>query len=247
MDGDVTNGLLTVADRSGSITISSLEGTGLFKMNGQKVSLGRNNLSTAFAGLIKDVGAGSLGSITKIGTGTFTLTNANSYGGGATVTAGTLLVRNTTGSATGSGTVQVTAGTLGGGGTAAGAVTIGAGAFLAPAAVVGKQTTFTTQGSLTLNVDGIYTYTAKAKGRKVLSDKVVANGVTIIRATFLFQPRIQGSLQAGTVFSVITNTSAAPISETFVNLPDGAVLTAGGNSFQANYEGGDGNDLTLTV
>jgi len=30
-------------------------------------------------------------------------------------------------------------------------------------------------------------------------------------------------------------------------LPDGGIITIGANNFQANYEGGDGNDLTLTV
>jgi len=34
---------------------------------------------------------------------------------------------------------------------------------------------------------------------------------------------------------------------TFSNLADGAIVTIGSNTFQANYEGGDGNDLTLTV
>ena len=38
-----------------------------------------------------------------------------------------------------------------------------------------------------------------------------------------------------------------PIIGTFMNLPDGGTITAGSNTFQANYEGGDGNDLTLTV
>jgi len=30
-------------------------------------------------------------------------------------------------------------------------------------------------------------------------------------------------------------------------MPDGAILTVGSNHLQASYEGGDGNDLTLTV
>ena len=50
-----------------------------------------------------------------------------------------------------------------------------------------------------------------------------------------------------TVFTVINNTSVTPISGNFANLPDGSFLTSGGNTFQATYEGGDGNDLTLTV
>jgi hypothetical protein len=46
---------------------------------------------------------------------------------------------------------------------------------------------------------------------------------------------------------VIDTTSAFPISGTFASLPDGGTIAAGNNIFQANYEGGDGNDLTLTV
>jgi len=38
-----------------------------------------------------------------------------------------------------------------------------------------------------------------------------------------------------------------PISSTFSNLPDGGTITIGSSSFHANYEGRDGNDLTLTV
>jgi hypothetical protein len=54
-------------------------------------------------------------------------------------------------------------------------------------------------------------------------------------------------LTAGTVFTAISNTSAAPISGTFANLADNSTFTAGQNTYQASYSGGDGNDLTLTV
>ena len=54
-------------------------------------------------------------------------------------------------------------------------------------------------------------------------------------------------LDPGTSLKVISNTATSPIAGTFSNLPDGATITAGNNTFQANYEGGDGNDLTLTV
>jgi hypothetical protein len=49
------------------------------------------------------------------------------------------------------------------------------------------------------------------------------------------------------VLTLISNTSADPISGKFSNLPDGSIVTINGNNFQASYEGGDGNDLTLTV
>ena len=54
-------------------------------------------------------------------------------------------------------------------------------------------------------------------------------------------------LAPGTVFTVIDNTAAIIISGNFSNLADGETVTVSSNIFQANYEGGDGNDLTLTV
>jgi len=51
----------------------------------------------------------------------------------------------------------------------------------------------------------------------------------------------------GTVLPVISNTSANPISGAFSNLPDGGIVVVNGNNLQADYQGGDGNDLTLTV
>ena len=41
--------------------------------------------------------------------------------------------------------------------------------------------------------------------------------------------------------------TSSAIAGTFANLSDGASITIGSNTFQASYEGGDGNDLTLTV
>ncbi|HEV7298416.1 MAG TPA: autotransporter-associated beta strand repeat-containing protein [Tepidisphaeraceae bacterium] len=72
---------------------------------------------TTFSGLIND--GGQIQAVTKIGTGTVALTRpaGNTYDGGTTVSAGTLLVNNTSGSGTGTGGVLVGAsGTLGGSG-----------------------------------------------------------------------------------------------------------------------------------
>jgi hypothetical protein len=101
---------------------------------------------------------------------------------------------------------------------------------------------------LTFNPDAIYTYTFKARGSRAKTDKVVANGVTINgNASFNLSGQTQGALTQGLVLTVIDNTALTPISGTFSNLPDGGIVTVNGNNFQANYEGGDGNDLTLTV
>ena len=58
--------------------------------------------------------------------------------------------------------------------------------------------------------------------------------------------RVQSALTQGPILTVIKNTTATPIAGTFDNLPDGAIVKYG-NNLQANYKGGSGNDLTLTV
>ncbi|MFO0847712.1 MAG: autotransporter-associated beta strand repeat-containing protein [Gemmataceae bacterium] len=63
------------------------------------LTAGGDSTSTSFAGTI--VGGGAL---VKVGAGTFTLSRANTYAGGTTVSAGTLMVAGQSGSASGTGT-----------------------------------------------------------------------------------------------------------------------------------------------
>ena len=195
-------------------------------LGGVNLTVGTNNLSTTFSGVMQDGGfsGGTGGSLTKTGTGKLTLSGASTYTGITTVNAGTLLVSNTTGSATGPGAVKVNSGTLGGSGIITGAVTIGtgsgAGAFLAPAGGTRKQATLTSQSALTFNGDATYTYTFRAKGNKSRTDRVVALGVTInAGATFVSQGTVQGALQAGLVLTVISNPSATPITAPSATCP----------------------------
>ena len=232
------------------VTTGSLEGNGLVFLGIKNLSVGGNSLSTTFSGVISDGGeeGGVGGSLTKVGSGSLELSGVNTYTGGTTVSAGTLIVSNTTGSATGTGAVSVNAGTLGGSGIISGAVTVNSGAFLAPAHGTKTQSTLTVQSPLTFNSGSTYTYTFKAKGKQAKTDKVIANGVTINGgANVTIQGTTKGSLKAGTAYTLISNTSANPISGTFSNLADGAIVNVNGNNLQASYEGGDGNDLTLTV
>src|SRR5438105_14411440 len=53
-------------------------------------TIGGNNISGTFSGVIQNT-AGTL-SLTKTGTGTLTLSGANTFGGAATINAGTLSV-----------------------------------------------------------------------------------------------------------------------------------------------------------
>lgn len=54
-------------------------------------------------------------------------------------------------------------------------------------------------------------------------------------------------LPSGTAFTIISNAATTAIAGTFSNLADGSTLIVGGNTYHVSYEGGDGNDLTLTV
>ena len=82
------------------------------------------------------------GGLLKSGAGSLVLTTGNTYVDGTTVSAGALIVNNTTGSGTGSGAVIVNGGMLRGYGTISGPVTINAGGTVAPGddSSIGKLT-----------------------------------------------------------------------------------------------------------
>ena len=193
---------------------------------------------------------GTGGSIIKTGDATLTLTGGSTYTGGTTVEGGKLLVSNQSGSGTGSGPVEVSAGRLGGSGLIAGAVAVGSGgsgraAMLAPGSSQGRPGTLTIQSELTFNSDGSYECDLDTK--RATADQVIANGVTINGARFSLRDARGLTLGPDTVLTVINNTSSNPISGTFSNLPENGTLAVGANRFLVSYAGGDGNDLTLTV
>ncbi len=95
------------------------------------------------------------------------------------------------------------------------------------------------------DADAIFTF--KLNSDNGAAHTVNANGTAIRGATIVFDDLGNSALSLGTVLTVIDNTSANAIMGTFSNLANGSTLTVGSNTFQANYEGGDGNDLTLTV
>jgi autotransporter-associated beta strand protein len=203
-------------------------------------------LDNSFA--IEDGGFG--GSLTKIGKGKLVLSGQNIYSGGTAIKGGALVINNTTGSGTGSGPVEVSAGQLGGSGIIGGDVTVGNGGrrrgTLSPGDSEHRCDTLTIQSTLTFQSDAIYTFDLNS--RTAQSDSVVANGVTIDSgAQFSFSDIGHCRLPIGTVFIAVEDISANPIAGTFSNLPDQSTFTIKGNTYQVSYQGGDGNDLTLTI
>ena len=101
------------------------------------------------------------GGLTKLGAGALVLPIANTYSGSTLVSAGTLLVNNADGSATGAGTVTVNSGaTLGGSGTIAGQLILSSGALVTN--VVGSPLTI--GGAITLNGNTVKVISTAALG-----------------------------------------------------------------------------------
>ncbi|RTI36956.1 autotransporter, partial [Thermus scotoductus] len=81
----VANSAVAVTDFSssfgpnghGKLSAGSIAGGGTFNLGANELTVGSNNLSTVVSGVI----SGSGGSLVKIGTGTLTLSGANTYTG----------------------------------------------------------------------------------------------------------------------------------------------------------------------
>jgi autotransporter-associated beta strand protein len=102
-------------------------------------SIGANGSNTVFSGRITN-GVGAV-TVAKVGSGSLGLAGNNTYSGGTLVNGGTLLVNNTAGSGTGSGSVSVGSGaTLGGNGAIGGAVSVASGGTLSPGTSIGRLT-----------------------------------------------------------------------------------------------------------
>src|SRR5262249_45998170 len=150
--------------------------------------------------IINDEETGRCGGLTKVGTGTLTLTAHSEYCLGTTVNGGFLLAKFP--DAVGAGPVNVPDGTFGGPSTVVGNVTLGsgtgAGAVIAPSQGVGDVTTITIQKMLFFKADGNYLYRLNTK--KGTADQLIANGVKIDSgAQFNFKTVANKKLIAGIV------------------------------------------------
>ncbi|WID97602.1 autotransporter domain-containing protein [Bosea vestrisii] len=110
-------GLLNINDTLGTVTAGSIAGAGQIRIEADStLETGATNASTTFTGMIYDAG-----SIRKVGTGTLTLTQENTYSGGTTIAGGAISISKDSnlGSTSGAltldgGVLQVTGTTLNG-------------------------------------------------------------------------------------------------------------------------------------
>ena len=132
--------LATVSSSGTTLDIGALNGAATSYLKGGATGgrtftwrVGGINTDATYPGTIAENASSSILAINKTGTGTWSISGVNTYKGNTTVSAGKLLVNNTTGSGTGTGNVSIAANaTLGGSGTISGTVTMIAGASIEP-------------------------------------------------------------------------------------------------------------------
>jgi len=239
-------GKVTFAEAGGG-SINILSQAGTLTLNGTvsanvATSTATRNINFAGAGNIIVNGAITDGTddpviISKTGNGTTTVTNANTYTAGTSVTAGTFLVNNSTGSGTGTGAVNVTgtATTLGGTGSMDGGVTVGSGSILAPG---GAGIESLGAGSLALNDGSTFSFelntTSPAADLLFASDASAPLTLSGTVTLSLSDLGSGGALAMGTKLTLISyNTSWN--NGIFTGLADDSTFTFAGNQWVINY------------
>jgi autotransporter-associated beta strand protein len=243
------NSAVTLANTAGTTlalngfnnTIYSLAGGGAtggnVTLGSGTLTTGDTNATTTYAGVISGTFGGGL---IKVGTGTFTLSGANTYIGATTINAGTLFVTGSMSSG-GSAVTVNNSGTLGGTGTLNNrAVTVASGGFLAPGVTTGILST----GNVTLNSGSTFRVdvngTTAGTGYDQLNVTGTVNlGGATLAATGTITPAGPTSLL------LINNDGTDAVTGTFNGLAEGATVTINGGNFRISYVGGTGNDVVL--
>ncbi|MDF1754813.1 MAG: autotransporter-associated beta strand repeat-containing protein [Verrucomicrobiales bacterium] len=187
----------------------------------------------------------SVVSITRTGSGTVALNQANTYSGTTTVESGTLLINADHGAAPGTVTVANGA-TLGGNNTVGGNVIIESGGTLSPGSSLGDEGTLTFNqdlsiaGDATLDISG--TDISSHDVINVLGTLTLGGSLNLVDNGSDFT-----ALAADSQIALITvsGTSPASVSGMFTGLPEGTAVSLGGAEFTISYTGGDGNDIVL--
>jgi len=195
-------GTVTV-NATGNPLTAMIFGAGTLALGGNRI-FDIGSQSTEMSGLAVSTVISGGGSITKLGTGALRLDFANIYSGGTVVSAGGLVVSNTTGSGVGTGALVIQSGAfLRGTGIVGGATTIeaggilGAGDFAGNLSITAGNLTFT--NGLTLNDGAIFKFKLGTA-----SDKISLIGGVLTGAATPGSLTI--NLDAGTGFSAGTYT-----------------------------------------
>ena len=231
-------------------TIAALTGTGSVARHesattGQILAVGSGGASSAFDGVIRNTpgtGTGTMG-LKKIGAGTFTLGNTNTYTGITTVEGGTLVVNGSI-----AGSTNVTGGTLAGTGTvravaatSTGVVSPGTDSTIGTLSAVGNVSFVSTcQYLAQINSSGTPSSDRLAiTGNLALADaKLTVSdlGAAALSAT----TRLILATYSGTLTGTFKDATGATIAE-------GADIMVGSNTYKIKYADPEGADKAITL
>ena len=222
-----------------SQTIGSLAGAGTVTNSGiaspATLTEGGNNASTLFSGIIQD--GSSSTALTKAGTGTLTLSGANTYTGATNVNAGTLDVLGSIATST---LTSVNSGATLNGTGIVGDAEINAGGTFAPGVPNFPGTSMTVEGNLVFHSASVYEVEVNATGQ---GDQVIVNGAVNLTGSILSVLASNGTYQPSTNYVIIDNDDVDPVIGTFASVTTNlAFLTP-----SVVYNGGTGNDVVLTL
>ncbi len=230
---------------SGPVTLGSnltLDGgaaafSGATTLTGGSWTVTVNAGASAVLAAVGQSGTGSKG-LTKAGAGTLTLTAANTYTAMTTVAAGTLVLDVSVAG-------QVTVGpkgTLVSAGST-GNLTVQSRGTLDPGS--NGATGILSTGNLIFNPGGVFNVALDGTAAGAGYDQVSAGGRVNVTGAHL-NLTLGYTAQVGDTYTLVNNTQTGAVIGTFAGLPQNATLVVGGETFQINYKGGDGNDVTLT-
>ncbi len=225
---------VTLFNAASGVTVRIPSVVGVAGGNTHTLGLGGPSTTSAVTGPIADSPTGGgLVAVAMSGTGTWTLASGSTYTGGTTVASGKLLVTATTGSATGTGPVVVTGGTLAGVGTignATGPVTL-AGGTITVGTVAAADGSLLTTGAEAWNASGGYAVQASSTDGLTagpLSDKLAMSGLTVGASNTSgsqFTVTVNGSFTVGNGAMILLATDSNTSSPTAVN-PFSAAITS---------------------
>lgn len=224
-------GFLDLNDRAE--TTGAIDGFGVIDLGAGTLRAGADNASSTFSGLILGTG-----SIFKLGTGTWTLTDDNTYTGSTTVSAGTLVVEGSQPQSRV--TVNGTA-NLGGSGVIGDLQVFGSlKPGNSPGILTSSNVNFAAQGDFFVELNG----PAPGSGY----DQLNVRGTNQLGGSTLHVTVGSDLAPAeGDRFTIINNDGAEAIQGTFAGLPNGAAISAGGLEFRILYSDIFLNDVILMM
>jgi autotransporter-associated beta strand protein len=182
---------------------------------------------------------GGTGTLVKAGNGTVTMSGANTFLGGSTVSNGTFVLAGSLNSF-----VTVAGGTFGGTGTVNSDVTVNSG-LLAPGLSPGVLTVKSNfalgaTGTLQVEINGTTPGSGYDQVKLTSASSVItlAGNLAIVATN---------GLAINSTFVILTNSGSAAVTGTFAGKPPGFTFFTSGYWWRVSYAGGSGNDVTLTI